>query len=217
MRKVLLTMVLLNLCWFAGCSPRDFLTRRLAADLIASSHVFTAPQSFVLRTGTIANRDFVSPQYLALQRHGWITGVSATCPPELAPPPCWNVSLTPLGVDTIRGIAGSSSRNAAANSATGNSPTGNVLSANEFNIPAARRELTGVTGISRHDNLAEVEFSWKWTALNEMGAALYPGGTQYSSTVGFKKFDDGWRLDAGDPARSYQSMVDALKNAGPPQ
>ncbi len=217
MRKALLTMVLLSLCWLVGCSPRDFLTRRLAADLIASSHVFTVPQSFVLRTGTIANKDFVSPQYLALQRHGWINGVSATCPPELAPPPCWNVTLTPLGVDTIRGIAGSSAHNGVGNPPAGNSPTGNALPANEFSIPAARRELTGVTGISRHDNLAEVEFSWKWTALNEMGAALYPGGTQYISTVGFKKFDDGWRLAAADPARSYQSMADALKNSGPAQ
>lgn len=200
MRKILLMIVLPVLCGLASCSPRDFLTRRLAGDLIASSQVFTAPQQFLLRTGTVSNKDFVSPESLVLQRHGWITGVSATCPPELAPPPCWNVTLTPLGVDTIRGISG----NGAGNS-------------NYFNIPAARRELIAITGISRNGNLAEVEFSWKWTAINEMGAALYAGGAQYTSTVGFKKYDDGWRLAATDPARSYQSMADALKTSEPAQ
>lgn len=200
MRKVLVTSTLLFLCGMAACSPRDFLTRRLAADLIAASPLFTAPQQFWLRTGIIGNKDFTSPESLVLQRHGWITGASAACSPGLAPPPCWNLTLTPLGIDTIRGIASGSSGNA-----------------NYFSIPTARRELVGVTGISRSGNVADVEFLWKWTAMNEIGAALYAGGVQYSSTVGFKKYDDGWRLAATDPARSYQSITDALKNAEPTQ
>ena len=49
----------------SSCSPRDFLTRRLAADLISTSPLFRAPQQYVLQTGIVSNKDFVSPEYLA--------------------------------------------------------------------------------------------------------------------------------------------------------
>ena len=62
------------LCFTVACSPRDFLTRRLATDLIAGSETFKTTQLFWLRTGVISNKDYTSPEYLVLRRHGWITG-----------------------------------------------------------------------------------------------------------------------------------------------
>src|SRR5208282_1391201 len=95
----LLCLILLSLD--LGCSPRDFLTRRLAADLISATDTFKAPQLFWLRTGVVSNKDFSSPDFMVLQRHGWIIGTEQKCPAGVEPPPCWDVLLTPLGVDTI--------------------------------------------------------------------------------------------------------------------
>jgi hypothetical protein len=84
-------------------------------------------------------------------------------------------------------------------------------------VRVARRELIAVTGISKSDNNADVEFRWKWTPLNEVGQALYTGGVQYNSTVGFRHYDDGWRLIEGSTLKSNQGMEDALKEAEPAQ
>jgi carbohydrate-selective porin OprB len=81
-----------------------------------------------------------------------------------------------------------------------------------FAIPVARRELLEITGISKQGNLADVEFIWKWAPLNEVGAALYSGELRYKSTVGFRDYDDGWRLVQTSP-HSGQTLDDALKNA----
>ena len=86
-----------------SCSPRDFLTRRLATDLISASDTFKTPQQFTLQTGTVANKDYVSPEYIVLQQHGWISATKAPCSPGL-PPPCWDVLLTPAGVETVRAL-----------------------------------------------------------------------------------------------------------------
>src|ERR1700686_5942981 len=74
MRKLRIALALGLLFIEAACSPRDFLTRRLASDLIASSDTFKNTQQFGLRTGVISNKDYLSPEYLVLQRRGWITG-----------------------------------------------------------------------------------------------------------------------------------------------
>jgi hypothetical protein len=183
----------------SSCSPRDFLTRRLAADLIASSPTFRAAQQFQLRTGVIANKDYLSPDYLALQHRGWISATHVSCPPDLAPPPCWDVTLTPSGVDTLQSLI-----------APGDSEK------QSFSIPAARRELVAVTGIAKQGNLADVEFTWRWTPLNEVGAVLYPGDVHYRSTASFRCYDDGWRLAQG-AARPRQPLDEALRNAEPAQ
>ena len=81
-------------------------------------------------------------------------------------------------------------------------------------IPVARRELLAVTGISKQGSTADVEFTWKWAPLNEVGAALYSGDMHYKSTAGFRQFDDGWRIAETAP-RSAQNMSDALNNAEP--
>jgi len=195
MHTKLIPGLLVVLC-LTSCSPRDFLTRRLATDLISASTEFQTPQRFTLQTGIVSNKDYVSPEYLVLQHHGWISATSATCTPGLAPP-CWDVLFTPSGVDTIR----------------------TVVSADESTkpsiaIPAARRELVAVTGIARQGSAADVEFSWKWIPLNEIGAALYSGDLHYQSLVGLRQYDDGWRVIDGSP-RSGQSIEDALKNAEP--
>jgi hypothetical protein len=185
--------VLLSL---AACSPRDFLTRRLAGDLIAGSIPFKTTQQLWLRTGVVSNKNYLSPEYLVLQHRGWISATTAPCPPELAPP-CWDVLLTPLGVDTIRGLI---------------SPDDAAKSF--FGIPAARRELLAITGITKQGNVADVDFTWRWVPLNEVGAALYSSDLRYNSTVGFRNYDDGWRL-VQNPAHTGQSLDDALKDAEP--
>ncbi len=200
MLKLRLLGILVFLGLAAGCSPRDFLTRRLAADLIAGSDVFKSTQEFWLRTGVISNQDYFSPEYLVLQRRGWITGANVPCSPSVGPPPCWNVVLTPLGVETFRDLIPSEAR-----------------TSQYFSVPAARRELAEVTGISKNGNVAEVDFLWKWVPLNELGAALYTSGVQYTATVGFKHYDDGWRVIQGGASKSNQGLDEALKNAEPAQ
>ena len=200
MRKVSVIFVLGVLCLTAGCSPRDFLTRRLAAQLISNSDAFRATQRFWLRTGVVSNKDFISPEYLVMQRRGWITGANANCPPEISPPPCWEVTLTPAGVDAFHDLI-----------------QGNAAESNYFSVPAAKRQLIAVTGISKGDQLAQADFVWKWEALNPVGEALYAGDVQFTSTVGFRHYDDGWRLIEGNATRPDQSLDEALRTAQPAQ
>jgi hypothetical protein len=181
----------------SSCSPRDYLTRRLAADLIATSKTFLVPQLFQLRLGLTGNKDFLSHDYIVLQHRGWISGSNAPCTPALAPPPCWDVMLTPSGVDTVQTLIA----------------PGDVEKLS-LNISTAKRELVAVTGIARQGTLADVEFTWRWVPLNEVGAALYPGDLRFSSTASFRCYDDGWRIVEG-ATRPGQPMDEALKSAEP--
>jgi hypothetical protein len=185
--------------FLTSCSPRDFLTRRLAADLIATSETFRTQQQFELHTGIVSNKDYLSPDYLTLQHHGWISATNAPCPPTLLPSPCWDVTLTPSGVDTFQSLI-----------APGDAEKPS------FNILAARRDLLAITGIAKQGNVADVEFTWRWIPLNEVGAVLYSADTHYRSTAIFRYYDDGWRLvpSAAPPA---QPLDEALKNAEPAQ
>jgi hypothetical protein len=183
-----------------ACSPRDFLTRRLAADLIAGSDTFKTTQPFWLRTGVISNRDYTSQEYVALRRHGWITGNAAACPSDVTPAPCWDVVITPLGVDTLRDWVAAS-----------------AASSQYISVPVAQRELLGVTGIRKNGSVADADFQWRWTAVNEVGSALYTKNLEYNSTVGFVHYDDGWRVVEGSALKNSQGLSDALKNAEPAQ
>jgi hypothetical protein len=196
MRKQFILIVIASLFGLPCCSPRDFLSRRLAADLIAASETFRATQMFQMHTGILSNKDYLSPDYLALQRRGWISGSKANCPPGFDPP-CLDVSLTPAGVDALQNLI---------------SP-GEAEKQN-FTMPAARRELIAVTGISRQGNVASVEFTWRWQPLNEVGAALFPSDQRYRSNAAFRSYDDGWRVVPGT-AHPGQPLDDALKNAEP--
>jgi hypothetical protein len=184
---------------FPSCSPRDFLTRRLAADLIASSETFRSQQQFQFRIGVVPNKDYLSSDYLALQHHGWISATVSPCPPALAPPPCWDVMLTPSGVDTFQSLL-----------APGDADK------QSFTIPAARRELIAITGIAKQGNTADVEFTWKWIPLNEVGAVLYSRETHHRSSAIFRCYDDGWRV-LESASHSGQPLDEALKNAEPAQ
>jgi len=197
MRKKLI-LSLVGVLLLSACTPRDFLTRRLATDLISATEPFKAPQQFPLQTGTVANKDYMSPEYIVLQQHGWITANKATCPPTQTPP-CWEVLLTPSGVDTVRSLV----------------PAEEADKSLLF-IPVAKRELLAVSGISKQGNLADVDFQWRWVPLNEVGSALYSSDVHYISTVGFRDYDDGWRLLQSAP-HSGQSIDDAIKNADPAQ
>ncbi|MGO8797396.1 MAG: hypothetical protein ACLQLC_21465 [Candidatus Sulfotelmatobacter sp.] len=183
----------------SSCSPRDFLNRRLAADLIEASSTFRAQQHFQLRTGVVSNQDYLSSDYVVLQHRGWISATNAPCPAALAPPPCWEITLTPSGVDTFQNLV-----------APGDA------SKQTFTIPAARRELIAVSGIAKQSDSADIEFTWRWIPLNEVGAVLYSSDVHYRSTVGFRDYDDGWRLVESTP-HPAQSLDDALKNAEPAQ
>lgn len=188
-------LIVLLLCVLPACSPRDFLTRRLAADLISASDAFKAPQMFWITTGALSNKDFSSPESMVLQRRGWIIGTQQKkCPAGVDPAPCWDVVLSPLGVDTIRPLI-----------ASGSAITGTIA------VQAAHREMVGITGISKAGNFADAEFVWHWVPLNPVGAALYDSGVRYKSIVAFRKFDDGWRLVSA--AHSNQTVEEALRNA----
>jgi hypothetical protein len=185
------------LCLVPACSPRHFLTRRLATDLISASDAFKAPQVFWLKTGVVSNKDFISPDSLVLQRRGWIIGTQEKCPPGVDPPPCWDVVLSPHGVDTFKSLISESTR-------------GGTL----MPIPVARREIVDITGISKAGNFADVEFLWHWVALNDAGSALYDSGVRYRSTVGFRSYDDGWHVQT-EALHNNQSLDDALRTAQP--
>jgi hypothetical protein len=193
--KTLLLAVLL--CLIPGCSPRDFLTRRLAADLISANDTFKAPQVFWLSTGIVSNKDFSSPDSMVLQRHGWIIGTEQKCSAGIGPPPCWDVVLTPLGVDTIRPLISTA--------LPGNGSIG---------IQVARRELLSISGIAKAGNVADVEFTWRWASINPVGEALYDSGVRYRSTVGFRGYDNGWRVVVQN-VPSNQPLEEALRNAQP--
>ena len=195
MRKLSIVAIWVVCLLLPSCSPRDFLTRRLAADLIANSETFRAVQRLQLHTGIVPNKEYLSPFYLALQHRGWITGAIAPCPPALAPPPCWDVTLTPAGVDTLQTLI-----------APGEAEK------QSFSIPAARRELITVTGIAKQGSVADVEFTWKWTPVNEVGAVIPSADVHYHSTAGFRSYDDGWRVVEA-ATRSGQPLDEALKNA----
>jgi hypothetical protein len=197
MRTAKISLLAVLFCLILGCSPRDFLTRRLAADLISASDAFKAPQVFWLSTGIVSNKDFSSPDSMVLQRHGWIIGTEETCPAGIDPPPCWDVVLTPLGVDTIRPLISTA--------LPGNGPIG---------IQVASRELLSISGIAKAGNFADVEFTWRWASINPVGEALYDGGVHYRSTVGFRGYDDGWRV-AVQNVPSNQPLEEALRNAQP--
>lgn len=189
-------MCLILVCLGLGCSPRDFLTRRLAADLISASDAFKAPQLFWLRTGIVSNKDFSSPDSMVLQRRGWIIGTEQKCPAGVEPPPCWDVALTPLGVEMVRPLI--------SNPIPNSGPT----------IQVARRELLSIDGISKSGNSADVEFVWRWVSMNQVGAALHDTGVHYRSSVGFRGYDDGWRV-VEQVLPGNQSLDDALRNAEP--
>ncbi len=81
---IALTILLLTL---ASCSPRDFLTHRLATDLISASDAFRTPQQFQLQTGIVSNKTYASSEYLILQQRGWISAATARCAPGMEPAP----------------------------------------------------------------------------------------------------------------------------------
>jgi hypothetical protein len=200
MRKLFIAALCVTLALLLpSCSPRDFLTRRLAAALIAASRTFRTPQHFQLTTGILSNQDYLSPNNVALQHHGWISGSVVRCPPALAPSPCWDVTLTPSGVDTIQSLI-----------APGEAEK------QSFSIPAAKRGLVAITGIAKQGNAADVEFTWRWIPLNEVGAAIYAGDLRYHSTAAFRRYDDGWRI-VETTAQPGQPLDEALKNAAPAQ
>lgn len=189
-----IVVLLLPALLLSACSPRDFLTRRLAADLISASATFRSPQRLQFHTGVIANQDYLSPNYILLQHKGWISATNARCPVALAPPPCWDVALTPSGVETMQTliVPGDAEKPA-------------------ITIPAARRELVAIIGIAKEGSAADVEFTWRWSPLNEVGAALYHSDARYRSIVTFLKYSDGWRLLQS--SHFNQSIDDALKNS----
>ncbi len=200
MRKLQTLLVLALVSSAVGCSRRDFLTRHLAGELISASDTFKTTQEFWLRVGTTSNKDYQSPEYMVFQHRGWITAATVACPPNVEPPPCWDVALTPLGVGVLRDLIPQ-----------------NTSQFQYFSVVVARRQLVEITGIAKSNGLADVDFQWRWFPLNEVGEALYAHGVQYKSTVTFRDYDDGWRVLEEDLPKSGQTLEEALKNARPMQ
>jgi hypothetical protein len=194
MRKLSIFVLVLGILLFSSCSPRDFLSRRLAADLIAASDPFRVPQTFQVRTGVLSNKDYLSSDYLAMQRRGWISGTKAPCPPAVESP-CLDVMLTPAGVEAFQSLI-----------------TPAQAEKQEFTLPVARRQLVAVTGISKQGNTADVEFIWRWMPLNEVGAALYSADQRYRSLGAFRSYDDGWRV-VTTSSHQGQPLDEALRDA----
>jgi len=53
--------------------------------------------------------------------------------------------------------------------------------------------------------------------LNQVGSVLYAASMEYTSTVGFIHYDDGWRVVEGSAPKTNQGLDDALKNGAPTQ
>src|ERR1700730_17629764 len=153
MRKKLI-LSLVGVLLLSSCTPRDFLTRRLATDLISASEPFKAPHQFPLQTGTVANKDYMSPEYIVLQQHGWITANKATCPPTQTPP-CWEVLLTPSGVDTVRSLVPAEEAD-------------NSL----LSMPVAKSDEKHLSDISKHVIVPTAASQWRCVPLNEAVSAL---------------------------------------------
>jgi len=83
-------------------------------------------------------------------------------------------------------------------------------------VPAAKRSLIEVTGISKAGTFADVGFRWKWVPMNEIGAAL-GSDVVYSSVVQFREYDDGWRVTQSSADKPNQNLDEALKNTDPAQ
>jgi hypothetical protein len=198
-QNLILGIAIASLLLLSSCSPRDFLSRRLAADLITGSGTFRAAQELQVHTGVVSNGDYLSPESSAFLHHGWMTGIHAPCPLNLVPAPCWDLTLSPAGVETVQALIPPSEVNK-----------------KTFEIVAARRELVAVTGISKQGNSAEVEFTWRWNPLNEVGATIYRSDIRYRSIASFRRFDDGWRISRGTP-HPAQSFEESLINAEPAQ
>src|SRR5260370_3658511 len=194
-QNLLLWRVFLSLA--LGCPRRDFLTRRLAADLTSASGAFKAPQLSWLRTGIVSNKDFSSPASMVLQHRGWIIGTQQQCPAGVDPPPCWDVLLTPLGVDTIRPLISTA-----------------LPDNGSMSIQVARRELVSIDGISKAGNVADVDFAWRWVPINQVGAALYDTGVNYPSPLSLRGYDDASRV-ADQKSPTNQTLNDALHNPQP--
>ncbi len=105
--------------------------------------------------------------------------------------------LSPHGVDAFRSLISESTHGGT-----------------QVPIRVARRELVDVTGISKAGKFADVEFLWHWVAMNEVGSALYDSGVRYRSIVGFRSYDDGWRLQT-EALKNNQPLDDALRTAQP--
>jgi hypothetical protein len=167
-------------------------------DLISAADAFKAPQLFWLRSGIVSNKDFSSPEMMVLKRRGWIIGdQQKECPLGVEPPPCWDVILTPLGIDTIRPLISTA-----------------LPDAGSIAIQAAHRELVSIESIGKADSVAEAAFIWHWVPFNQVGAAVYDSGVHYRSTVEFRKYEGGWRI-AEQPGHVNQPLDAALQNAQP--
>src|SRR5450432_1756374 len=58
LKNVSKLIAFMSLAVLTACSPRDYLTRRLATDLIAASETFSTPQQFILHNGVMSTKDY---------------------------------------------------------------------------------------------------------------------------------------------------------------
>ena len=111
--------------------------------------------------------------------------------------------LTPLGVETDPSLIS----NALPGIGTGERQR-------SIEIQVALRELLGITGISQNRSLRRRGFTWRWVSINAGGRSTLRQRSTYRSTVGFRGYDDGWRVvEQAIPAN--QPLEESLRNAQP--
>ena len=180
-----------------ACSPRDFLTRRLATDLIAGSDSFKTHPAILAANG----RDLQQRLHFARIR-----------------------DLAPARLDHGQRRCLSSRNCCSAVLGHGDHSAGSGRPArlgfrdrSQFSIHQRASGTERTAGGHGHSqgrkSWADVDFLWRWAAVNEVGAALYARNYRVQLHVGFVHYDDGWRVIEGGGLKGSQSLSEALKNA----
>jgi hypothetical protein len=134
-----------------------------------------------MTTGIISNKDYLSSEPIC--NSSIMDGsppTAPTVPPTSPHLRAGKSCVNPAGVDTFHGLIAAADADKSS-----------------FRIPAARRELIAVTGISKMGRVADVEFTWRWIPSERSRARLSippTSTTARQSTAGFREYDDGWRL-----------------------
>ena len=152
-------------------SKASELSRAKASELIRNSPVFNELKTEFLMTGVFAGVPG-SRVYPALESKGLIhiERTGSWCP----------IALTERGKTESKNWR-----------RTGPGNRGG----DNWAIPAAKRELLEVTGVSQQPpNRAEVEFTWRWTSIGEIFELEEGEAGTHRGSVTCQLYDDGWRI-----------------------
>jgi len=176
-----------------GLLSRSLFAARLshaasAADLIAGSEGFRDAQQFWLRTGIMSNKT-IFPGLPGTRAPRLDFRIKHRLPFRHQSAPCWDVALTPNGVNIFHDL---------------------ILRMPELHNISVCSGAKRTAGSDRHKpkrSAGGSGFSLEVDPAECRGAALYNENVEYISTAGFRQYDDGWRLIEGSAAKSYQGWT----------